>query len=296
VLLRVYTRLYITRQFGLDDYLLVVANGFLLSLGVVVWIGISVGGGRHSEHLSGDQLVMLRRLIWVSELLYSLTVGVIKVSILALYIRIFPSKRFGTVAYSLIGFNVLMTTAFFLVLLFQCLPLKAAWNLGFAGIVDGRTKCVNEVALQYSVAALYLVTDIATVILPMRTLLALQMSKSKKYELIGMFSIGGIVCLISLARLTQIKYLLPEHPDPSWNITTITCWSCAELGLGLMSASGIAIRPLFHKLFPAMSSDLDSSSQGVVSKSITSIRLALRKIQDPPNALTSIPSHNSNSS
>lgn len=68
--------------------------------------------------------------------------------------------------------------------IFQCTPNKAVWDSKAKGT------CVNRTAQDLSMAIINLITDIVVLILPMHPVWSLQVSKSKKWELSAMFSLG----------------------------------------------------------------------------------------------------------
>lgn len=73
--------------------------------------------------------------------------------------------------------------------LFQCKPIAKAWN---PLIEDGH--CLNIRALSTAVAIFNLLTDISILILPLRAIWNLELSKRKKAALSSVFLVG-VMCV-----------------------------------------------------------------------------------------------------
>lgn len=100
-------------------------------------------------------------------MLYPLGMGLVKISCLTLYLRIFSSDRFRIVIYCSIAFVTAMTIAAIFSVVFQCLPIESNWVLA----EWGTRKCINRVDQQYATSALTFLTDIGVLVLPMKYLL-----------------------------------------------------------------------------------------------------------------------------
>ncbi|KAL8874601.1 MAG: hypothetical protein Q9174_000064 [Haloplaca sp. 1 TL-2023] len=70
--------------------------------------------------------------------------------------------------------------------IFICTPISFFWNQ------TGHGHCVNIVALLYSGASLGIFMDIAVFVLPMPIVWTLQMKRSKKIGIMGVFLLGGL--------------------------------------------------------------------------------------------------------
>jgi hypothetical protein len=131
-------------------------------------------------------LTKLQYFYW-DEILYILSLGLIKISILLFYLRIFPQKPFRKWVYVLIGLNVCYCIAFSLTMAFQCTPVSGAW-LAWSG--EFQAQCVNINYIGWSGAAVGIVFDVATIFLPIPQLVGLNMSLKKKLQVSLMFVVG----------------------------------------------------------------------------------------------------------
>ena len=109
-----------------------------------------------------------------------------KISILLFYLRIFPDDRFRRVTKCLIGAIILTSVSFSLAVTFQCIPIRAAWDLS----IDA--KCINSTATIYAAAAISILQDCVIIVLPIPELKALHLSWPKRITLMFMFALGSL--------------------------------------------------------------------------------------------------------
>ena len=118
------------------------------------------------------------------------------------------------------------TVAFFFAVTFQCMPINSIWDSS----VD--RKCVNTTAVIYAGAVCSIFEDIVIIILPIRELLALNMSPRQRVGVIFMFALGSLYvhrCIFPEHRLTvfsacitsivRLKFIV----DYSFQLLDATC-------------------------------------------------------------------------
>ena len=114
--------------------------------------------------------------------------SLVKISILFFYLRIFSDRNFRSAVYFLMAFCGAATTAFTLVTIFQCRPIKGAWHRW-----DGtRYRCTNLNAQGWTSAAFNGFLDIIMLALPLPVLAKLHMSRRKKAQAMLMFCVGSL--------------------------------------------------------------------------------------------------------
>ena len=128
-----------------------------------------------------------KQIYYFDELLYLGSLTMIRLSILCLYLRIFPQRWFKLSIYAMMATNTIYGAAFVLLSIFQCKPVQAAWTR-WDGTVSAN--CVNVNALAWTSAAVNIVLDVITVILPLPALTRLAMSQKRKTHMFGIFSLG----------------------------------------------------------------------------------------------------------
>ena len=115
--------------------------------------------------------------------------ALIKFSILSLYCRIFPTRTLKLGAYILGIIVLLWWLATILVSFFQCQPIAMNWNRALSG-TGGH--CLDDVKFFLGNAIPNVVTDVLILALPVREVWQLQLPKSQKLAVVGMFLLGGL--------------------------------------------------------------------------------------------------------
>jgi len=89
--------------------------------------------------------------------------------------------------YAILVVNILYSTAFITVSIFQCIPVHAAWTR-WDGTVPAR--CINVNSVAWTSAAVNILLDAVTVVLPLPELARLVLVWEQKMYILVMFSLG----------------------------------------------------------------------------------------------------------
>lgn len=200
----------------------------------------------------------------------------VKFSVLFLYKRIFPQAGFRRIL-SYYGYFVLLYTVAFLVLdIFHCRPVSQAWHS------NNKDSCLNIDTIWIIGGSLNALTDIGALCLPMPLLWHLNVEKEKRIQLMGVFLLGGFVCVVSIIRVIELGGLtsndasctLPISLAPHYNLTdslvadvysTTLIWSTVEVGVGIFSACLPVVRPIITAAAVHLPSMIFSSKPGHTS-------------------------------
>lgn len=125
-------------------------------------------------------------IVYICELLYLLTIGLVKISLIFFYLRVFPKKSFRTTCYIVMAISAATTTSFIFAGIFQCTPVNYAWRKELKGT------CTNYNIESWANAALNIVIDLTIVALPTPELTKLQLSLKKKIGMYAMFGVGSL--------------------------------------------------------------------------------------------------------
>lgn len=79
----------------------------------------------------------MHQIIYGGGIFYFIVLTLVKISILLMYYRIFPLPSFRIAAWILSTTTIIWAMTCWLLLLFQCIPIKRAWD----PLVPG--KCIN---------------------------------------------------------------------------------------------------------------------------------------------------------
>ena len=101
------------------------------------------------------------QLFFVSQAFYKLTMNTTKMSIIMLYLRIFPQRWFRLTCYVLLIIITSYMVAAFFASIFQCTPVARAWDKSIPG------SCIDNTTNWYANAGFSIATDFIILALPM---------------------------------------------------------------------------------------------------------------------------------
>ena len=122
---------------------------------------------------------------YMCQIFWALVIYFIKMSILALYIRIFPHHvfyRYCVATMILVTISVLIIVP---MVIWQCNPMDAIWNLQ-----RKNASCLSLAGVAYANAGVNIATEVVVLILPVPLLLKLRVSMSSKVALFALFGCG----------------------------------------------------------------------------------------------------------
>ncbi|MCJ1403834.1 hypothetical protein MMC11_007057 [Xylographa trunciseda] len=244
VLLRYYARHLTGTPRGWDDLIIPAAWFANLGLSFVTVAGV----GRHLAEVvtyHPDQLVSWEKSLYALEWLYLSSIALPKISIVALYLRIFTSRTARITCYILIFVIVANWISFIFASTFQCSPIAFQWDKTIAG-----GTCFNIEAAFKASGAPNIATDAVILVLPIPTVWRLKASWVRKAGLMIVFLTGSIGTIASCMRMRSM-FLTEAFIDNTWASVTLVGWSIAEAGLYLIAACLVALRPIFSQLSPA---------------------------------------------
>ncbi|KAF2090079.1 hypothetical protein K490DRAFT_71751 [Saccharata proteae CBS 121410] len=224
VLLRCYVRAAMLRYFGADDY--VMALAMILSVCVFVCFVKEThhGIGRHA-------LVMMSNLHdyqvfskW--QYAHSLLI-MVAVSTKAVFL-------------------ILLTCGCALTLIFQCIPVAAAWDLSLKPPI-GTANCYSLTTFRdmgLFNSSINIATDILFASLPIPLIWNLQINKRTKSSLICILSLGYFASAAAAVKCIKQYHVFA---DPDWTVQdSYNVWNDIELNMGIIAASLPALKPVFN--------------------------------------------------
>ena len=161
-----------------------------------------------------EPITKLSKLIIPLQFLWVLSLSCTKISILFLYLRIFPVRWLIISSYTTMSIIVAWTIATILAGCLICRPFAYNWD---KTIVGGY--CGNQVSSFTATGIINLITDVAVIVLPMSSLYKLQMALYKKITLIAVFGLG----------IVYVFSPFPFFPSPSTTTTTACIWQYTNL-------------------------------------------------------------------
>jgi len=127
-----------------------------------------------------------------------------KLSICALYLRIFAKPNYRVVVWITAGLVVANAIGSFVPAFVICVPLEYLWNRK----LPGGGHCIDANAWYRWASLMNIITDLIMLVLPIPLLMELQTSKKTKLGLLFTFSLGSRCVVPSLRPMTFLKLLL----------------------------------------------------------------------------------------
>lgn len=146
--------------------------------------------------------------------MYNASLAFTKFSILFQYLRIFPGKPFRLACYVTMAIVATYSSWAIVSGFVNCVPVAKFWIRDLPG------SCLNFEAIWFFNAAMNITTDITLLLLPMPLLSKLQLPRTQKIALMGVFAIGILVVVTSILRLSSLRQVA-KSPD-----TSCTPYSC----------------------------------------------------------------------
>ncbi|KAB8070425.1 hypothetical protein BDV29DRAFT_160434 [Aspergillus leporis] len=186
VLARMYVRVFIIRNVGLDDYTMLLTMVLSLAGWAIIIPEVIYGAGRHSAYVQ-DTAVKAMHLNFATQAIYMWAIGLVKVSIGLFLLRFAPRKGYKIFIWIVIVLMLLYTAICFLTLIFQCKDIRTIWDQSVKSQCFSPTQLL---VLSYTNTALNILTDLIFATLPAFMLRHLQVNRRVKASLVCILGLG----------------------------------------------------------------------------------------------------------
>ncbi|GKZ19961.1 hypothetical protein AbraIFM66951_002790 [Aspergillus brasiliensis] len=236
------------RSIGADDWLILGALVFVTGMGAVqIWGVVEHALGYPTPPYSSEEAELTelsepQRIVelvdWITWVLMTPANGLIKLSSLYLYRRLFAvghEKLFGMISWAMVGLCALWTVAFFFATIFGC-GRHFAYPWGPLGEIGS---CNTNARLE-AMMITDLITDVLVWILPVPMVWRTQMRLGRKLAATGVLLLAtislaaAVVRLIVQGQITNGGYA--AHTDVDQTLTILLYWSMIESGLALIAS------------------------------------------------------------
>lgn len=136
------------------------------------------------------QLNEVLKWIWISEIFMTVILTCVKLSVLVWFWSIFAPHN-SDIRLPMVAVGVLCVAwglAALLLVVFQCVPVRAAWDM----LAAARARCIPFGNLIVGYELTNMLLDVAILALPIRALFRLRMSLSRKITVAFIFCLGGL--------------------------------------------------------------------------------------------------------
>ncbi|KAI8945741.1 hypothetical protein F4801DRAFT_597513 [Xylaria longipes] len=252
---RVYGWRHHSRDFEIDDILVIPAGILTVAAGVALVIGTQMHIiGDHSNAtdvaIESVKLGKFEYAFWIGHVL---AIGFIKLTILFLFRRLFKGCAYRTAFdyanWTLIVLvNTVWTVLFLFFDIFACGTTPAAswesWN-------SLRSACVDTFGMQTGCAVFSWILDLAIFVEPLVMIRTLNMKRRRKVQTSLVFMISGFAVIAGLLRLIPwIQVLIQDITNPTIRvlgttfpigdqqgiISIVIFWTYIEIGVGFLVA------------------------------------------------------------
>ncbi|CAG5146934.1 uncharacterized protein ALTATR162_LOCUS1957 [Alternaria atra] len=254
VALRYYSRYLTSTALNTEDVLIPFA--WLAEMGLCIVSIVMVekaSTGRHMAYiLSTDPAKIPEHFkgIMIQEVLHPAAVAFPKLAVVLLYLHILTNKYERLTAKALIFLIFATWLSFTVAAMFQCMPFAFNWD---KSIPNGR--CFDVQVFANSSSVPNIVTDLAVLILPLRTVWCLKISIGRRVGLLFIFLTGSVGIVASIIRTVVFSQTLAEAgplTDVTWNHVSLINWTMMEPGMYLLSACALSFKPLLRSFAKAL--------------------------------------------
>ncbi|CVK95600.1 related to integral membrane protein [Fusarium proliferatum] len=257
ILFRFWSRVARRSSLGWDDTTIIISFFSALTVQTVMVVSWSYGFGRHIETLTTDDKLMALKLFYVAQIFYKLTANLAKISILLLYLRIFIQKWFRRCCNTLIGTIACHMSIASALSIWQCQPLRGAWDKSI------QSTCISLNKNWHANAGFSIGTDTLILMLPMQPIWISQLPVAHKRALMIVLTMGGgVVIVTSIVRMATLD-LATKTLDTTFEISS-TMWTIIEQNLAIICTClpmcRIPIAIILPSCFPNSNSNKSSHS------------------------------------
>ncbi|KAF2252600.1 hypothetical protein BU26DRAFT_394231, partial [Trematosphaeria pertusa] len=248
--LRYWARYLTQTRFGAED--VIIPFAWLAEMGLCV-VGIvmvkKAGTGRHMDYIlmtDPGKITEHYKGIMINEVLHPAAVAFPKLVVVLLFLRVFTNRLERYAAWTLVAAVGATWFSFTVASCFQCTPFAYNWDKTIPG-----GKCFNVIAFAYSSSVPNIVTDVAVLFLPIRTVLDLKVSIGRRIGLLLIFLTGSIGIIASIIR-TVVFARTDPLVDITFTNTALVNWTIIEPGMYLLAACALSFKPLFRMVAKAL--------------------------------------------
>lgn len=244
VSLRFYARKRSKQPLKSDDWIIFVSLIFCIGLAIESTYAASSGiFGVSLGLMTAGDVERFFKVQFADGLICHFVYGLIKISVVLFYKRIFKGKSFSICANVVLALISLFMAVSFFTILFSSKGVSTYWTTPLE--LSGTTDNLNLPNLIIALASIDIFLDIAVLSLPFPVINRLQMSRERKIYVSGVFLLGAFCLISSAIRLWVTQRLFgSEMPDLELD-EEVYLWSHVEAYASIITACLPTLSPLF---------------------------------------------------
>ncbi|KAF2849616.1 hypothetical protein T440DRAFT_398769 [Plenodomus tracheiphilus IPT5] len=241
VALRLWSRHILRRHMEINDYLSIAGSTLAIANAILTIVAVLHGGIGYQQIDVTSVYPTFVKLIQASAILYAITSTIIKLSILHLYLVIFPlSSGIKYMAYTIMGITVCYCAGSVVAESLHCNPVTSH------DLDKVEAVCTQQESLYFASIILNTVIDFIIFAMPMPVLWGLRVDRAKRISLVVIFGLGFFICIISALRIAAIERL--DYKNFSHSVVSVTLYSVLEPCLGAMNACLPLLQPAVNRM------------------------------------------------
>jgi len=263
LIVRFAARWYIQNSsIGWDDWIILLAWVGLLPSTALVQVMTYNGMGKDIWNVEPHGIALMLKLFYIEQYIYQLVIVATKISIVLLYLRIFPkevSQRFQYISWSVIAGLLAYLVGFYIYFAVECRPISFFWHQ-WDGEHEG--SCPGTQSAVYANSAFNIFFDIVVFFLPVPKLMRLQVRDTRrKIGVVLTFLVGLFVTICSIVRLRYLA-AFSRVTNATYHFNDIALWSGLEGDVGVICACIPTIAgPIMYFFREKVGSKLSSSTK-----------------------------------
>ncbi|KAF7891325.1 uncharacterized protein EAF02_001650 [Botrytis sinoallii] len=257
--LRLYTKGFITRNVGFDDYLIIVSWFMLMPYTVACTAATTQGFGQHSSDLTIEAFANATRSEIIGQTFCIIGIATSKASASVFLLRLAVVEWHKWILYitmfAVTGIAVICALFDFI----RCDPIAHVWN----PYIPAKCWVSTEqfTAISITVGGTSAAADFILAALPWIILWKLNMKKKEKVLITSSMSLGIFAMVCGVIRTVNLNGL-SSRSDYSYETIGLILWSSTELMTTILTATIPTYRPLYKVLRGSLSSTGRRSSRG----------------------------------
>ncbi|KAJ5765638.1 hypothetical protein N7520_005197 [Penicillium odoratum] len=238
--IRVVVRIRTNKKLRLDDWIMIIAVAPLGALFASNFVADHYGLGKHVWLCTVGNMITMKKLLFVSLVIYNFELCMIKVSILLFYRRVFGMNPLNWLAcFFSIGWVIGCTVA----LCLAPTPISYFWTQ----VDDESGGHYRYSFYQYYIAnaATNVVCDFLVMMVPLPIIWRLKMRVAQKIMVSIVLFLGCFVFAASIIRIHYLTKLKGEGlVDITWTIAPVCLWSTIEPCISVIGSCLPAMQPI----------------------------------------------------
>ncbi|KAM5349258.1 hypothetical protein ACJ41O_005765 [Fusarium nematophilum] len=258
VALRCYTRLFLRKVFGYDDWFIVFSLVLLISYGGIIEAAVQHGLGRHLEWILinlPENTVTIGLLGQVSQPFVIMSCALGKTSFSISLMRLATQRVIHILLWFLVASMLILHILISFIVFVRCKDPRTTWN---PTIVSECWDPNVYLAIMYFIGAYSAATDFVLALLPWAMLWKLNMKKKEKFGVALVMSLGVFAGSTAIIKCTKLS-ANAKSTDPTYDVGELLLWAGAENALIIVAACLPCLRPFLRAVFPTTVRPSDNS-------------------------------------